>query len=517
MKKNAFELTDRRFSNADLAEIHVTYLGNDIVRLSLDTVKQAFRTLDYSDDYQSRLGLGLFRIRCSILFGLALYSHDELRLLEQGQELMAMAESLPGSRDMFARLIEHLKQLLDAPNPKLEWVLQQDWEETSAVVFTPMAMGKSFGSHLIAEQNSHHLSVIHSLNELGSGKYSTLILPGTMRYLSYALSMKLLHRGEFAKIHVLLYEGEFLDLKSRYELPSSPLFPELSFRGETILYYSKTAIQSGAEPLPTVEMNSGKAKIRDGNPFARLILFENGCELHVFENECVHVWRPDNTDGLIKVYPAQLMEGDYLVFEKGQRHDLFHLSDEDLGFRLELDNTEGWRKPLNAMLLNHTPREVASLMMETANLNRGNSSAPEVNAETAGLRNLQNNVTKWADGQVFGPGDISTMRALVSILVISGFLEIDGSIDGAADAWFATLQNIRAGRRAAGVNLSSQRDELLKELLGKRAELEGAEELILSNGMLISLHKLAMVGDPVWVVPDAFRKEPERGTFRWLE
>lgn len=517
MKKNAFELADRRFKNADQAGIHVTYLGHDIVRLCLDTIRQTFRTLDYSDDYQSRLGLGLFRIRCSILFGLALYSHDELQLLEQGHELMAMAEPLPGSRGMIARLNQQLEQLQDVPNPKLEWILQQDWEEASAAIFTPMAMGKSFGSHLIAEQKSHNLGVIHSVSELGCGKYSTLVLPGTMRYLSYALSMKLLHRGEFSKVHVLLYEGEFLDLKSRYALPGSPLFPGLSSKGDIRIEYSQNSLQTDAERQLPAHADFGEPDIRGGDPFARLLLFEDGSELHVLENECVHVWRSGSTDDLVRIYPAQLMEGDYLVLEKGQRHDLLHPSDEDSGFRLALDTTDVWRKPLNAMLLNHTPRDVASLMMETANLYRGNPSASEVDTASAGLRNLQSNVTKWADGEVFGPGDISHMRALVSILVNSGLLDINGSIDDAAEAWFATLQNIRADRRAAGVNLSRQRDELLKALLSKRTEIEPVEELVLGNSMVISLHKLAMVGDAVQVVPDAFRKEPVRGTFRWLE
>ncbi|MGM8936104.1 hypothetical protein ACS8E9_14700 [Pseudomonas neustonica] len=517
MKTNPFELADRRFKNTDQTCIHVTYLGHDSVRQCLDTIKQTFRTLDYSDDYQSRLAFRLFRIRCSILFGLAQYSHDELQLLEQGRDLIAMADVLPGSRDMIARLNQQLKQLLDTPNTKLEWILRQDWEEASAAVFTPMAMGKTFGSQLIAEQKSQNLCVIHSVSELGDGKYSTLLVPGTMRYLSYALSMKLLHRGEFAKVHVLLYEGEFLDLKSRYSLPGSPLFPGLSSRSDIRIEYSLPPLQTDAERLLPADTDFGELEMRGGDPFARLLFFEDGSELHVRENECVHVWRSGSTDGLISVYPSQLMEGDYFVLEKGQRHDLLHPSDEDSGFRLELDATEVWRKPLNAMLLNHTPREIAFLMMETAYLDRGNPSASEVDTESAGLRNLQSNVTKWADGEVFGPGDISHMRALVNILVSSGVLEVHGSIDDAAETWFSALQNIRAGRRAAGLNLSRQRDELLKALLSKRTEIETVEELVLGNGMVISLHKLAIVGDPVQVVPDAFRKEPVRGTFRWLE
>ena len=125
---------------------------------------------------------------------------------------MALAQSLR-ARESIARVNVQLEKLLDTPNPKLEWILQQDWKGEAAV-FTPMAMGKSCGSHLIGEQEMLHLGVIHSINELRSGNYSTLVLPGTMQYLSLALAMRLLHQGEFGKIHVLLHEGEPLSLKN---------------------------------------------------------------------------------------------------------------------------------------------------------------------------------------------------------------------------------------------------------------------------------------------------------------
>lgn len=327
----------------------------------------------------------------------------------------------------------------------------------------------------------------------------------------------MIHRGEFANVHVLLYEGEFLDLKSRYALPDSPLFPGLSSRVDTRIEYSQQPPQTDAEHLLPAVTHIGVPDFPRSDHFVRLLLFENGSELHIPENECVHVWRSGSTDDLIRINPAQLMEGDCLVLEKKQRHDLLDLTDEDSGFRLELDATEVWRKPLNAMLLNHTPREIAFLMMQAANLDYGNSSASEDGVASAALRNLQSNIVNWAEGKVYGPGNISHMRALVSTLVDSSFLDIKGSIDEASVAWFATLQDIRAGRRSAGVKLSRQRDELLKVLLSKRTEIESVEELVLGNGMVISLHKLAMVSDPVEVMPDAFRKEPVRGTFRWLE
>ena len=518
MEKNAFELADRRFSNADLAGIHVTYLRNDDVRLCLDTVKQAFRSLDYSDDYQAQLRFRLFKLRCSILFGLAPYSHAGLQLKEQGEELMALAQSLPGAREPITRVNVQLDKLLDTPNPKLEWILQQDWKGERAVVFTPMAMGKSSGSHLIEEQQIHHLSVIHSISELRSGKYSTLVLPGTVQYLSYALAMRLLHQGEFGTIHVLLHEGEPLSLKKRFELPSSPLFPELSSKGGLEIEYSKTENQVCDDfLLPDNVADHSQKNVQAMGLAARCLLFENGTELHAIENEYQHVWRSDSPDKVMKVYPGQLMEGDYLIREKAPRHDLLFQEVEDASFRHELDTTDVWRVPLNAMLLNHTPSEVATLMLKTGYLHVGKLPELEDAVATPALRNLHVNVANWADGRVFGPGDISHMRAIVRVLVENGYLEVGGPPDDTADGWFAALEGIRAGRRSAGVNLSSQRDEQLKEFLKEHSEPEDAQEIVLGNGMVITIHKLAMVGDVVKVAPDAVIKEPMRGALRWLE
>lgn len=518
MEKNAFELADRRFSNADLAQIHVTCLSNDDVRLCLNTVKQAFRSLDYSDDYQAQLGFRLFRLRCLILFGLAPYSHAGLHLKEQGEELMALAQSLPGARESIARVNVQLEKLLDTPNPKLEWILQQDWKGEKAAVFTPMAMGKSCGSHLIGEQEMLHLGVIHSINELRSGNYSTLVLPGTMQYLSLALAMRLLHQGEFGKIHVLLHEGEPLSLKKRLELPSSPIFPELSSRGGLEIEHSRIENQVCDDfLLPDKVVDHTHKSVQAEGLAARYLLFENGTELHAIENEYQHIWRSDSPDKLMKVYPGQLMEGDYLIREKAPRHDLLFQEEEHASFRDELDTTDVWRSPLNAMLLNNTPREVATLMLKTSNLHARTLPASEDAVATPALRNLHVNVANWADSRVFGPGDISHMRALVRVLAENGYLEVDGSPDEIADGWFAALEGIRAGRRSAGVNLSSQRDVLLKEFFKKHGEPEDAQEIVLANGMGISIHKLAMVGDVVQVAPDAVIKEPVRGALRWLE
>jgi len=518
MEKNAFELADRRFSNADLAGIHVTHLGNDDVRLCLDTVKQAFRSLDYSDDYQAQLRFRLFKLRCSILFGLAPYSHAGLRLKDQGEELVALAQSLPRAREPINRVKVQLDKLVGTANPKLEWILQQDWKGGKAVVFTPMAMGKSSGSHLIEEQRIHHLSVIHSISELRSGKYSTLVLPGTVQYLSHALAMRLLHQGEFRTIHVLLHEGEPLSLKKRLKLPSSPLFPALPSKGDLKIECSKIENQVCDDFLWSDNVADHSEKNAQAIGLAaRCLLFENGTELHAIENEYQHVWRPNGPDKLMRLYPGQLMEGDCLIREKGPRHDLLFREGENTSFRYELDTTDIWRVPLNAMLLNHTPRKVATLLLKTGYLHSGTLPESEDAAANSALRNLHVNVANWADGRVFGPRDVSHMRALVRVLVENGYLKVDGPPDDTADGWFAALEGIRSDRRSAGVSLSSQRDELLQEYFREHGEPKDAQELVLGNGMVVSIHKLAMVGDVVQVAPDAVIKDPVRGALRWLE
>lgn len=510
MSQNPFAIADRKFINLESATVHKVRFRFAPVRQFLESVTTAFRTIDFADDYQAELGRNLWRLRCSVLFSLAPYDHEELELLAQGERVLTMADRLPGCKEVASKLMEQLLVLLEQKeNPKLEWIMRQDWEDGNpAAVFALMAMKKSFGSDLIAQLTGYPANcpqVIRSLDQIGNGEYSTVVIPGTSQYLSQSLFMKLFHLGEYSRIYVLLYEGETFRPKERLLLPESSLLPGGS-QGKDLYIERSDVVDSSDDVGSDVDKFiagrifsfPGEAALGEGHGIpSRFVLCDDGKGFHVAEKERIRVWRPNGSDRLVPVFPVQLSEGDFVILEQGGRSELLELTDNRQEFEAGLDATRLWRKPLQALLLSRSFEEVANLMCRTGRI-------PERTAN----RNLQANLANWAEERVYGPGDLQHMLALIQVLVDSGLLQIDSSPEDSARQWFEDLEKLRAGRRAAGIHVRDEIDHLLEDSLGELAPLGDGLEVKLDNGMVVTLHQLAMIGDQVSRVPESLLRKP---------
>jgi hypothetical protein len=527
MSQNPFSIANRRFTNLGAATVQVIRFRFTPVRQFLDSVTSVFRTIDFADEYQAELGKNLWRLRCSVLFGLAPYDHEELELLTQGEQISGMTDRLPGSRESTNQMLDRLLVLLDqTDNPKLEWVARQDWgSDNPAAIFALMAMRKSFGSDLIAQLPGNPANppqIISSLEQIGTGEYSTLVIPGTCQYLSQSLFMKLFHLGEYGKIHVFLYEGEAFRPKNRLILPESTLFPGRS-EGKGI-HIERSDVVDSTEDVDKFISDalfsySGGTVVDEGRgDLSRFLLCEDGKGLHVAENEHIRVWRPNESDRLIQVYPAQLVEGDLVILEKGDRSELLDQTGDRNEFEAGLDATRAWKQPLQALLLSRSLVEVATLMRETGHIpERAADIEASHNSDTSDFeslingagdssracRNLQSTISNWAEERVYGPGDAQHMRALVQVLVDSGVLYVDSSPEEAAEQWFRDLERLRADRRAAGMHVRDEIDNLLEHTLGQLDSPMDGLVIKLDNGMVIALHQLAMIGDRVSRVPES--------------
>lgn len=536
MLNTHFATVDRKFYNQESASVHVVRLRCEPVRQFLESVKSVYRTIDFADEYQAQLGKLLWKLRCSVLFGLAPYDHKDIRLLAHGEEISCMAERLPGSRESVALLKQRLSAIVELKeNPKLEWILKQNWsEDEPTAIFALMAMRKSFGTDLVARYSQNlcnDLGLISSLEHLGREHYSTLVMPGTLQYLSHSLFMKIFHRGEFRKFHVLLYEGESLCIKSRVQLPESLLFPGLSegavFNVEKAddVDLSKDKINEEDLPNPAQIFGAGGGTFKgysNGCP-ARFLICDDGLGFYVAENERVRVWLPDAAEKLSFVYPLQLLEGDFIILEKGQRQNLLDHSDINTNFSAEVDATGVWREPLRAMLLSRSPEEVANHMMSTGHIYKSSTWLELANEVEQSIEapkdelvcdagseahNLGINISKWASGQVYGPRGIHHFLALIQVLVECGYIQIESPPDNAARQWFKDLEKLRAGRRAAGMNLNIQIDRLLEDSLEEQTAINDGLELLLDNGMLVSVHQLAMISEQISAVPESLLRKP---------
>jgi hypothetical protein len=343
--------------------------------------------------------------------------------------------------------------------------------------------------------------------------------------------MKLFHRGEHRKFYILLYEGELSGLRGRLQLPDSSIFPGLS-EGvdltieQTDFFDVSDDIISDEEKLIPERLFGISSGADNGNSkgcLSRFLLSDDGTGFYVAENERVRVWRPRTLEKLAFVYPVQLFEGDFVILEKGQRQGLLDHSGSDLKFSAKLDASAVWRKPLRAMLLSRSLEEIAKLMNDTYYLlehrtglepskaieKLGEVPASEGVFESGNAaRNLRTNISKWADGLVYGPGNLQHMLALVQVLADSEYLHVESSPEHAAKQWFKDLEKLRIGRRVAGMNLSDQIAHLLEDCLGGQTALRDGLELLLGNGMLISVHQLAMISDQVSTVPESFLRKP---------
>lgn len=536
MVKNAFESVDRRFFNQKSSAVHVVRFRHEPVGQVLQSVSAVYKTLDFADEYQAQLGMLLWRLRCTVLFAMTRYDHEELRLAALGEEISDFAEQLPGSKKAVALLGRRLSTLLGQKvNPKFEWVLKQDWSADETVaIFALMAMRQSFGAEMLrghADSRNGDLEIITLLEQLGQVECSTLVVPGTLQYLSYGLFMKLFHKGIFRKFHVLLYVGERLSLKSRLLLPDSSLFPKraedsglnINRTDDSTLAVEGESEGDPLDPARIFDASGELDKYHSDGCRARFLLFDDGSGWYLAERQRIRVWRPHSPGELAFVYPAQLLEGEFVFLEQVQRKELLDRSDGRPEFSAELDATSIWRKPLRAMLLSSSPAEVARRMMATPHIDEysrrhASTNAVELSDEAGseimesgsseGVRNLQTNVSRWADGSVYGPGDLQYFLALVQVLSESGDLEIQGAPESDARRWFKHLEKLRAGRKIAGVDLSAEIGRMLKDALNSRAVMSDGVELQLKNGMLVSVHQLAMIGDRVSIVPVSLLKNP---------
>lgn len=519
MQNNSFSSVTHRFANLGRASVQIVRLQFPPVQQVLDAIKTVFRTLDFSDEFQAELGWLLFKLRCSVCFGLVQYSHEKLGLLAQVEEISGMVQSLPGSRESASLLIQHVSGLVQqTKNPKLEWILSNPCSaEDPKAVFGLMAMRKCFGADLMPQlqgAESARLEIISSLDQLASDESSTLILPGSLKYLSQGLFMKLFHEGRYSRFHVLLYQTEPLSFRRRRYLPESALFPCLSQGIDPVIENTEgieTAgdAQSEDEDLSRLLVSSTEDQVEGCS--RKIIVFEDGMTIRVANSERVRVWRPESQEMLLVVSPAQMIEGDFVILEKSHRHALLNFPSGEQDLSTGLDATEIWRQPLQAMLLDHTPVQIARLMMATDHLLDDNSLVttlgahgakdenawPQVADESCGMvTNLATNISNWDSGRVYGPGDLPHMSALIRVLADEGYLKnFERMPEEAAQSWYRDLEKLRAGQQAAGVSLSAQIDGLLKQRLRKQQQPEGCLEITLENGMALTLRRLVMIAD----------------------
>lgn len=509
MYKNFFSEANRRFSNYRSNQVEVFRLTSEPVSNVLKAFSAIFRQIDFSDDYQRQFSRLAWKIRCKVMFSLSPFDNEELGLLADLEELSSMSRGIPSFEKDFEYLKNSLMMLIEQnENPKLEWVLKQDFSDINSVtIFALMAMRRSFGTDLISKKSinqNKNIQVLTSLKQLTEQKASIVVFPGTLRYLSSHLFMNLFYHGEFKRICLLLYENEYSSIKNRIKLPESSLFPKLSegikleIKEISDFSVNHSFSSDDYEMNPADIFSSSTNLITDDLNYAWFILFDDGRGFYVSESKKLRVWREQSSDKLLYVSPQELLEGDFVIIDKSIRGEVLEYSEKRDEFLAGLNLTDVWRKPLNALLLAVSAEDISNQMIATgciSKLNKTVGMSESNDLITPFARNLKINILKWAEGQVYGPGDSDSFHALIQVLVNSGFLKIEVSPKYAAMEWFEQLETLRSKRRNAGFELSVQTESLIEKVFKEETNISDGQEFTLSNGMNVSIHRVAMINE----------------------
>jgi|GEM_PF-2725559 len=515
MTNDPLSSANRRFTNLEIVTVEEIRLNSEPVRKLLNSVTSVFRSLDFSEDYQKELGKMLWKLRCTVLYALAPYDHQELELITHCDQILNKAERLPGTRELTEQIANYLLILLEQKiNPKVDWIVRHKNKINKPIaIFSMMAMRQSFGSKLITKlpgNIANYDEIISDFKQLNSGRFSTLIIPGTCQYLSTNLFMRLFHLGEYQRIYILLYDGEAFRPKDRLRIPESTLLPGTSKESDPVIgrLFTTESINLDIKEadvdkhIHDMLTNSSNMEIDDGRGVhSRFLLCDNGKGLYVEETERIRIWRPFENDSLIYLYPVNFLEGDFVILEKIDRDELLEQTGDHKAFKSGLDATSEWRTPLNSLLLSKTLDEVATLMMNIYD-------KPESNDSQRSHKNLKTTISRWAEGHGFGPQNIRHLQALARVLWNDGLLNIECSPEEAAEQWFRDLELLRKSRRTAGMDLSDEIDTLIEVALSVSASPTDGREIELENGMIISLHQIAIISDRVGRVHKSLIAKP---------
>ncbi len=494
-----FSLAHKRFITAGNVRVRIFKVKAPEVDKVIRATAAFFRVLDFFDPYQKEIGYDVWKLRCTLLYGLARFDHPALEMLRISDEVIRKCASLPACKEVIQQLRATLERLMLKPeNPKIEKVIKiLDNANEEIAIFAMMAMRKSFGSHLISEaldEAGLAKEVLTSIEEARSATSRSLIVPGTCKYLSPRAFSELFRLGRFSEIAVLLYADERFHEKARVALPAcGTLSRNVGKRDYNVEEVASPTDETEGENEADQQISEalfeagGVLHDSDGSGVrSRYVVADDGKGFFVPERENLRVLRKGSGLALAFARPVELVEGDFAILQRGDNEALLDADDDAGTFPADLDATHVWRLPLQALLQTMSPAEVGHLMVETGLI----SSAPGGQS-----------ITSWADGDTYGPGSPETMLALVKVLVGESRLETIQGAEESARLWFSDLTRIRSGRQQGGMRIRREIDALLEDAVSGLSDVADGTELKLPNGVRMDIRLIAIVGDRIRKVP----------------
>jgi hypothetical protein len=434
----------------------------------LKITSRFFQILDREDPDQRDISRRLWLLKETVQTTFLPFDTKSLGLADQIAELSNAIVGLPEAE----KFVEDLKQIIDvlivtSVNPKCDWLkvnLSKDELGSGRVaILSKPSVGKSPGWPVESiGQLANQFDEIHffcSVKEFRLETYDLIVLPSSCRNASPDLMTEIIHSGRAGKINILIYKGESFFLGKRLQLPEIAAFKDIAKRAE--INFSSNVIeevQSSAIDIWMKETfwqgvhSGGRAPGKD-LVAANFICFSDGSGTFL-PADGRSLLLPSNgrlseeTD-LRLVAVDNLCEGDLIVLRIGDSSFLLDRASDQLSqnnaAEVSLDEVTDWKDALEALLITHSPQEVAHELLEK------------------GVKVSGFSIKQWAGPDVLGPGDEGDFKALISLLWEKGKISnVNLQLNEYSENKWKALQAHRGLRHRAG-NLV--REMLFKNLI----------------------------------------------------
>ncbi|MFN4119991.1 MAG: hypothetical protein ACK4HJ_14400 [Acidovorax sp.] len=292
-KTSLLDMIDASYRRAALCRVRKLVLDNPLVSEIAGRSAHIFSLLDHEDDHQRRLARGVWLLKSTITQTLLPFDDARLGIASMSDALKLQTESVLSAAGAVIALAELVASLLASSiNPKREILLQTlstlAGREGGVAVFAGLQGGLTPGWPIEMSASTEFFTgsctIFRTRKEIANRGFDTIVIPGTLRFASRAMSMDLLHGGRASEVMILAYkrEGVFVPepimfpVDHRFISSERSAMEETSASEEEGQQLDQWAKESFWQEVRAHHVLAGPVSERDVTVAARFVLFSDG-------------------------------------------------------------------------------------------------------------------------------------------------------------------------------------------------------------------------------------------------
>lgn len=489
-----FDVIDGRYANAASCRLRKIVIDYSLFADIASCCARVFSLVDREDDHQRQLARSVWLLKSTIAQTLLPFDDSRLGIQPMVEKLVRQAETVPSVSATVKALSDAVASLvLLGRNPKrdmfVDALAQAASRADSTAVFAGLQGGLTPGWPATIDPSQDFpagtCTVLRTRKDIADSGFSTIVIPGTLRFASTPIAIDLLHGGRARNVVLLAYRRENVFTPEPLGLPIDTRFHRAMRTSEEVEVEVQVVEDADDQPLDQWANDTFWHEIRNqhagGGPLserdvtvpARFVLFADGSGTFLpDEGSVVEISRLLDRPGqplagagqLPRKSVRDLEERDLVMMRlRGSGDYLDEVADrlmEREGQASLRDDATAWKGDLFRALKLHGEGIVAR------------------HAREAGLKlRSASYLWTWASDVVIAPHDVESFRALMRALGdLQVCVESDSSDEYALHKW-AEMERLKIFHQRAASEIRKALLERVHMLVAARSHVDVVESI----------------------------------------